>query len=178
MVATAPFESPTEGGMPAPTIFRHARWRVLILGTAGLLLGPLMIWESWDMLDPAWHTEASRGGWFNYLPPALRTLLMAGLGILLLVIAIANVWVVVRRKPALILDAAGLTSLRLLQWRLIVPWHEIVRVEEGKTNLLLHRADAKPLVIGYDWLDAGPQEIRSAVETYWRNRSQPAGRGI
>ena len=158
--------------MPASTIFRHARWRVLILGFAGLILGPLMMWQASDMLDPAWHTEASRGAWFNYLPPVLRAALMLGLGILLLGIGVAHVWVVARRSPALILHAAGITSLRVLQRRLTVPWHEITRLEEGKARLLLHRRNGNPLVIGYDWFDASPTAIRSAVGDRWRARNR------
>ena len=66
--------------------FGHARWRVAILGVAGLCLGLLMLWQSKDMLDPAWHTEVS-GAWMNYLPPVPRALLMFGLGVILLVLA-------------------------------------------------------------------------------------------
>ena len=66
-----------------------------------------MIWQSKVMLDPAWHTEASRGMWMNYLPPALRTLFMFGLGLTLLAIGLADLWVVLRRKPALIVDTDG-----------------------------------------------------------------------
>jgi hypothetical protein len=82
--------------------FGHARWRVSILGIAGLCLGLLMIWQSKDMFDPAWHAEASRGAWMNYLPPILRAVLMLGLGVVLFVIGVADLWFVLRRRPALI----------------------------------------------------------------------------
>lgn len=72
------------------TAYGHARWRVSILGVAGLCLGFLMIWQSKGMLDPAWHTEASRGMWMNYLPPTLRTLFMFDLGSTLLAIGLAT----------------------------------------------------------------------------------------
>ena len=160
--------------MLKPVCFRHARGRVLILGLAGIALGPLMVWQSWDMLDPAWHTEASRGAWFNHVPPLLRTAFMLCAGLLLLAIGCVNVWVVLRRSPALILDAEGLTAARVLQRRLTVPWLDITRIEEGKARLLLHRQSAKPLVIGYDWFDASPAELRTAVEEQWRARRKSA----
>ena len=78
--------------MNQSTAFGHARWRVSILGVAGLCLGALMIAQSPEMLDPAWHTDASRGMWMNHLPPLVRTLLMFGMGSLLLVIGIANLF--------------------------------------------------------------------------------------
>ena len=149
-------------------VFGHARRRISILGIAGLCLGVLLIWQSKDMLDPAWHTEASRGAWMNYLPPALRTLFMFGLGSTLLAIGLADLWVVLRRKPALIVDAMGLTNLPILQRRRLVPWRDISRIEDGKASLLLHRANKKPLVIGYDWCDGTPEEIKSSIERQWR----------
>jgi hypothetical protein len=155
------------------TAYGHARWRVSILGVAGLCLGLLMIWQSKEMLDPAWHTEASRGMWMNYLPPAPRTLLMFGLGSTLLAIGLADLWVVLRRKPALIVDAIGLTNLPILQRRRLVPWRDITRIEGGKASLLLHRANKKPLVIGYDWFDGTPEEIKSAIERQWRTACAP-----
>ena len=154
--------------------FGHARWRVAILGVAGLCLGLLMLWQSKDMLDPAWHTEVSRGAWMNYLPPVPRALLMFGLGVILLVIGIADLWVVLRRRPALIIETSGLTHFPILQRRRSVPWHEITRIDDGKAHLLLQQANKKPLVIGYDWFDGTPQEIKSAIERNWRSVSQRA----
>lgn len=156
------------GAFLMAVVFGHARKRVSILGIAGLCLGLLMIWQSKVMLDPAWHTEASRGMWMNYLPPALRTLFMFGLGLTLLAIGLADLWVVLRRKPALIVDAMGLTNLPILQRRRLVPWRDITRIEDGKASLLLHRANKKPLVIGFDWFDGTPEEIKSVIERRWR----------
>ena len=159
--------------MNQSTAFGHARWRVSILGIAGLCLGVLMIAQSPEMLDPAWHTEASRGMWMNHLPPLLRTLLMFGLGSLLLVIGIANLWAVMRRKPALIIDGTSLTTFPILQRRRIVPWRNIARIEDGKASLLLYRTTEKqPLVIGYDWLDGAAEQIKSAIEQQWRSNTQ------
>jgi hypothetical protein len=159
--------------MSQPIAFGHARWRVSILGVAGLCLGALMIGQSADMLDPAWHTEASRGVWMNHLPPLARMLLMFGLESLLLVIGIANLWAVMRRKPALIVDGGSLTTFPMLQQRRIVPWDDIVRIEDGNAGLLLHRTtDKTPLVIGYDWLDGCAEEIKSAIEKQWRSTRQ------
>jgi hypothetical protein len=148
-------------------VFRHARWRLLILGAAGAALGPLMLWQSWDMLDPGWHTEASRGAWFNQLPPMLRAALMAGPGLLLSTIAVADIWIVLGGKAALILDQEGLTMRPVLQRSVRVLWREIVGVEQGKAMLVLHRRHQKPIVIGYDWLDARPTDINSAVKGRW-----------
>lgn len=104
--------------MSRAIIFRNARWRVSVLGIARLALGALMMWQSW--VDPAWHTESSRGAWFNFLPP-FRSAFMFAVGALLFVIGATNVWVVVRRAPALIVEAEGLTVLRVLQRRLTIP---------------------------------------------------------
>jgi hypothetical protein len=110
------------------TIFRHARWRVLILGMAGVGLGLVVLSQSWGMLDPAWHTDAGR----------LAQLCASGssdvisVGALLLTIGIVNVWVVLQQSPALILDPERITALRVLQRRLTVPWREIMRIEHGK----------------------------------------------
>jgi Bacterial PH domain len=145
---------------------------MLSLGLAGIVLGLLMVWQSWDMLDPAWHTEASRAAWFNYLPPLLRIVFMFGVGALLFVIGVANVWVVVWGSPALIIDADGVTALRVLQRRLTVPWREITRMEEDNGRLRLHRSSGKPLVVGYDWFDASPEGIRSVVEERWLESKQ------
>lgn len=153
---------------PKAIIFRHARWRVLILGFAGLILGPLMVWQSWNMLDPAWHTEASRGTWFNHVPPLLRAAFMLGAGALLSVIGVINIWVVLRRSPALIIDEEGVTTLRVLQRQFKVSWREVTHMEEGKGRLLVHRSSGKPLVIGYDWFDAAPAELQAAMERQWR----------
>jgi hypothetical protein len=71
---------------------------------------------------------------------------------------------VLRRRPALILDAVGLTNLPILQRRRLVPWRDITRIEDGNASLLLHRANKKSLVIGYDWFDGTPEEIKSAIE--------------
>ena len=150
-------------------VFTHARWRVSILGIVGLCLGLLMLWQSKDMLSPAWHTEVSRGAWMNYLHPVLRTLLMFSLGVTLLVIGIADLWVVLVRRPALIIEASGLIHCPILQRRRATPWHDITHIDDGKASLLLHRANTKPLVIGYDWFDGTPQEIKSAIERHWRS---------
>ena len=40
--------------------------------------------------------------------------------------------------------------------------------ELGTQSLLLHRASKSPLVIGYDWFDGTPEEIKSAIERQWR----------
>jgi hypothetical protein len=144
----------------------------MLLGIAGLTLGLLMMWQSWEMIDPAWHTDAARGAWFNHLPPLLRTVLMLGLGALLLVVGVVNVWVVVHRSSALVVDAQGITAMRVLQSRIIVPWREIARLEEGKGRLLIHRSKAKPLIIGYDWFDAAPAELRAMIEGRWRESKQ------
>jgi hypothetical protein len=140
----------------------------LFLGFAGLALGALMMWQSWDMLDPSWHTDAARGAWFNYLPPLLRTALILGLGALLFLIGVVHVWVVARRAPALVVDAEGVVALRVLQSRIKVPWREITSLEESKGRLLLHRSKARPLVIGYDWFDAAPAELRTTIEGRWQ----------
>lgn len=46
-------------------------------------------------------------------------------------------------------------------------------MEDGKGRLLLCRAKSKPLVIGYDWFDAAPAELRAVVE----GRLQESKRG-
>jgi hypothetical protein len=145
------------------------------LEVAGACLGLLLIWQSRGMLDPAWHTEVSRGAWMNYLPPALRALLMFGLGIALLVIGVANLWVVLRRSPALIVEPNGLTHCPIFQRRWSPPWREFTGITDGKASLLLHRANQKPLVVGYDWFDGSPQEIKSSIERSWSEARE--GRG-
>lgn len=156
------------GAVFMAVVFGHARWRVSILGVAGLCLGLLMIWQSSDMLDPAWHTDASRQAWMNYLPPVLRTMLMFGLGVMLLVIGVANLWAVLRRRPALIVDENGITHCPILQGRRTTPWNDITHIADGNASLLLQRANKIPLVIGYDWFDGTQHEIKSAIEGQWR----------
>jgi len=56
----------------------------------------------------------------NYLPPLLRTLLMLGLGATLLVIGIADLWAVLRRRPALIVDESD-DALPILQGQRATP---------------------------------------------------------
>lgn len=58
------------------------------------------------------------------------------------------------------------------RWR-ATPWRDITRIEDGKASLLLHRANKKPLVIGYDWFDGTPEEIKSAIERQWRTACAP-----
>jgi len=103
----------------------------------------------------------------NYLPPALRALLMFGLGIALLVIGVANLWVVLRRRPALVVEPSGLTLCSILQRRRLMPWRDFTRIVDGKASLLLHRANQRPLVVGYDWFDGTPEGIRSSIERHW-----------
>ena len=93
---------------------------------------------------------------------------MFGLGSTLLAIGLADLWVVLRRKPALIVDTEGLTNLPILQRRRLVPWRDISHIEDGKASLVLHRANKKPLIIGYDWFDGASEEIKSAIERQWR----------
>ena len=84
---------------------------------------------------------------------AARALLMFGLGIALLVIGVANLWVVLRRSPALIVEPNGLTHCPIFQRRWSAPWREFTGITDGMASLLLHRANQKPLVVGYDWFD-------------------------
>ena len=44
----------------------------------------------------------------------------------------------------------------------------VTRLEEGKGCLVLHRKEAKPFVIGYDWVDASPGQLHAAVKERWR----------
>jgi hypothetical protein len=41
----------------AATIFQHARWRVVIMGAAGVGLGSLTLSKLWEKLDRAGHTD-------------------------------------------------------------------------------------------------------------------------
>lgn len=100
--------------------------------------------------------------------PVLRTLLMSGLGVMLLAIGAADLWAVLRRRPALLVDESGITHCSILQGRHTTPWRDITHIDDGKASLLLQRANKKPLVIGYDWFDGTPQEIKSAIEGQWR----------
>jgi hypothetical protein len=148
-----------------PIRFGHARWRVLILGVVGLAVGPLGNHGTCS-IPPGILKRAAVPG-FNHVPPLLRTAFILSAGLLLFAIGFANVWFVLRRSSALILDPDGLTAVWVLQGRLTVPWREIMRIEEGKARLVLHRQSAKPLVVSCDWYDAAPAEARAAVEEYW-----------